>query len=170
MHAHAEAHAHTHTCTCAYMCTHALAHTHKHTRTHTQTHTHTDIRIQGLFLGKVWVFVQHTYKCFLSVLQEGLPSGAVVRSICQASWPLPTSTLDRKRTSKQVMFGELKVCSFFFRDMHGWMEMDVWVNVFAMPFLCAESGPWRKMSRAWPVVSVITTSSVTTCPSHQESA
>ena len=48
--------------------------------------------------------------------------------------------------------------------------MAVWVNVFPMPFLRADSGPWRKMSRAWPAMSVITTSSGTTCPSHQESA
>ena len=50
------------------------------------------------------------------------------------------------------------------------MGMDVWVNVFTMPFLCADSGPWRKMSRAWPAMSAITTSSGSTCPCHQESA
>ena len=50
------------------------------------------------------------------------------------------------------------------------MGMDVWVNVFKKPFLCADSGPWRKMSRAWPAMSAITTSSGSTCPSHQESA
>ena len=44
------------------------------------------------------------------------------------------------------------------------------MNVFRMPFLCADSGPWRTMSRAGPAMSAITTSSVTTCPSHQESA
>ena len=54
--------------------------------------------------------------------------------------------------------------------MHGWMGMDVWVKVFTMPFLCADSGPWRKMSRAWPPMSAIMTSSGSTCPSHQESA
>ena len=51
-----------------------------------------------------------------------------------------------------------------------WMGMDVWVNVFTMPFLCADSGPWWKMSRAWPAMSAITTSSGSTCPSRQESA
>ena len=61
----------------------------------------------------------------------------------------------------------LLVC---FRSVHGWMGMDVWVNVFTMPFLCADSGPWRKMSRAWPAMSAITTSSGSTCPSHQDSA
>ena len=38
-----------------------------------------------------------------------------------------------------------------------------------MPLLCADSGPWRKMSTALPPMSLIT-SSGTTCPSHQESA
>ena len=50
------------------------------------------------------------------------------------------------------------------------MGMAVWVNVFTMPFLRADSGPWSKMSRAWPAMSAITTSSSTKCPSHQESA
>ena len=44
------------------------------------------------------------------------------------------------------------------------------MNVFRMPFLCADSGPWRKMSRAGPPMSATTTSSGSTCPSHQESA
>ena len=70
-----------------------------------------------------------------------------------------------------VMFGELWVLLFvYFRSVQGWMGMDVWVNVFTMPFLCADSGPWRKMSRAWPAMSAIMTSSRSTCPSHQESA
>ena len=75
------------------------------------------------------------------------------------------------------MFGELSIlmllcCCFlpYFRSVHGCMGMDVWVNVFTMPFLCADSGPWRKMSSAWPAMSAITTSSGSTCPSHQESA
>ena len=50
------------------------------------------------------------------------------------------------------------------------MGMDVWVNVLTMPFLSADSKPWRTMSRAWPAMSAITTSSDSTCPSHQESA
>ena len=57
-----------------------------------------------------------------------------------------------------------------FSSVHGWMGMAVWVNVFPMPYLRADSGPWRKMSRAWPAMSAITTSSGSTCPSHQESA
>jgi len=43
------------------------------------------------------------------------------------------------------------------------------MNVFTMPLLCADSGPWSKMSRAWPPLYSKTTSD-TTCPSHQESA
>ena len=58
----------------------------------------------------------------------------------------------------------LRVC------MGEWEWMGEWMFVFRMPFLCAESGPWRKMSRAWPAMSAITTSSGSTCPSHQESA
>ena len=107
--------------------------------------------------------------------REGLGRGAVVRSMCQASWRSPTTTLDRKRTTQRkrhVWWVEgFPVCLFLcFRSVHGWMGMDVWVNVFTMSFLCADSGPWRKMSRAWPPVSAITTSSSSTCPSHQESA
>ena len=70
-----------------------------------------------------------------------------------------------------VLLGELRGLPFLcLRSVHGWMGMDVWVNVFTMPILCADSGPWRKMSRAWPAVSAIATSSGTTWPNHQESA
>ena len=50
-----------------------------------------------LLAGNVGVCVAHIYKCFLSVLSRrgGLRRGAVLRSICQASWPSPTNTLDR---------------------------------------------------------------------------
>ena len=44
------------------------------------------------------------------------------------------------------------------------------MNVFTVPFLSADSGPWRKMSRACPAMSAIMASSGTTCLSHQESA
>ena len=132
MHAHAEAHARA----CAHM--HSHIHTHKHRRTHTHTYTHTrththtnthtpthtDICIQGLFLGKVRVFVQHISKCFLSVLQEGLPCGAVVRSICQASWP---------RTSKQSQVWWVKGLHFIFIFlgvcMAGWEWMCEWMSL-----------------------------------------
>ena len=45
--------------------------------------------------------------------REVLRRGTVLRSICQASWPSPTTTLDRKRTSqtKGIVFGELSVFS-----------------------------------------------------------
>ena len=72
------------------------------------------------------------------------------------------------------MFGELSILLLlfvpFFRSVHGRVGMHVWVNVFIMPFLSADSGPWRRMSRAWPAMSAITTSSGSTCPNHQESA
>ena len=83
----------------------------------------------------------------------------------------PPHWTGRGQLKEDVMFGQLKVSLLVcFRSVHGWMGMDVWVNVFTMPFLCADSGPWRKMSRAWPAMSAITTSSGSTCPSHQESA
>ena len=44
------------------------------------------------------------------------------------------------------------------------------MNVFRMPFLCADSGTWRKMSRARPGMSAITTLSGSTRSNHQESA
>ena len=31
---------------------------------------------------------------------------------------------------------------------------------------CAQTGLWRTMSRAWPAMSAIVTSSSSTCPSH----
>ena len=77
----------------------------------------------------------------------------------------------RAQVKERIMFSKLRILLFvYFRSTHGWMGMDVWVNVFTMPCLCADSGPWRKMSRAWPPMSAITTSSDSTCPSHQESA
>ena len=77
----------------------------------------------------------------------------------------------RAQVKERIMFSKLRILLFVcFMSTHGWMGMDVWVNVFTMPFLFADSGPWRKMSRAWPTMSAITTSSDSTCPSHQESA
>ena len=109
--------------------------------------------------------------------KEGLRSWTVLRSRCRASWPSPTTTFDRRRTSKRKRhvrwvqhFVPVLLFLFLLRSVHGWMGMDVWVNVFTMLFLCADSGPWRKMSRAWPPLSAIMTSSGSTCPSHQESA
>ena len=67
--------------------------------------------------------------------------GAVLMSICQASWPSPTTTLDRKRTTKRRR--NLRCVEGFavcFRSVHRWMGMDVRVNVFPMPFLCVDSG------------------------------
>ena len=101
-------------------------------------------------------------------------------SVVEQSWgasanlpglrPAPHWT-GRAQLKERIMFSKLRILLFVcFRSTHGWMGMDVWVNVFTMPFLCADSEPWRKMSRAWPTMSAITTSSGSTCPSHQESA
>ena len=77
----------------------------------------------------------------------------------------------RGQLNERVMFGELWVLLFvYFRSVQRWMGMEVSANVLTMPFLCADSGPWRKMSRAWPAMSAITTSSGSTCSGHQESA
>ncbi len=88
--------------------------------------------------------------------------------------PPPAHCTGRGPLNKGIMFGELSILLLlflrFFWSVHGCMGMDVWVNVFPMPFLCVDSGPWRKMSRAWPAMSAITTSSGSTCPSHQKSA
>ena len=61
---------------------------------------------RALLLRNVAVCGDHIYKCFLSVLwekpwREVLRRGAVLSSICEASWPSPTTTLDRKRTWKR---------------------------------------------------------------------
>ena len=105
--------------------------------------------------------------------REGVRRGAVLSSRCLASWPSPTTTtLDRKRTSKRrhhVWSVERFALSFsFLRSVHGCMWMDVWVDIFTMPFLCADYRPWRKMCSRWPPISAKTTSG-TTCPSHQDS-
>ena len=104
----------------------------------------------------------------------------------EQSWEASTKLPDRRppprwtgrgQGKEGIVFGKFRAflsfffSFFFFRSVHGVCNgMDVWMNVFTMPFLCADSGPWSKMSRAWPPMSAITTSSGTTCPSHQESA
>ena len=106
-----------------------------------------------------------------SVLGQGVRRGAGAK--LPENRP-PAHGTGRGPVNKGIMFGELSILLLlflrFFRSVRGCMGMDVWVNVFPMPFLCADSGPWRKMSRAWPAMSAITTSSGSTCPSHQESA
>ena len=83
----------------------------------------------------------------------------------------PAHWTGRWQLNEGVMFCELRVLLFVcFRSVHGCMGMDVWVNVFTLSFLCADSGPWRTMSMAWPPMSAMTTSSGSTCPSPQESA
>ena len=77
-------------------------------------------------------------------VEQSLGAGAKL----PGSRPLPPWTR-RKKLNVDIMFGELWVLFFVcFRSVHGWMGMDVRVNVSKKPFLCADSGPWRKMSRA----------------------
>ena len=132
--------------------------------------------IAGLCSIVCWTHLQ-MFSISTVLGEKAFDVGAVLSRICKASLPSPTTTLDRKRTSKpkhHVWWVEhFALLLFFFsflRSVHGCMGMDVWVNVFTMQFLCADSGPWRKMSRAWPPMSAIMTSSGSTCPSHQESA
>ena len=122
----------------------------------------------------MWKYVLNTPTnvfCQYCPRREGFRRGAVLRSICQACWPstAPHWT-GRAQVKERIMFSKLILLFVCFRCTHGWMGMDVLVNVFTMPFLCSDSGPWRKTSRAWPPMSAITTSSGSTCPSHQESA
>ena len=69
------------------------------------------------------------------------------------------------------MFGELTILLLlfvpFFRSVHGRVGMHVLVNVFIIPLLSADFGTWRRMSRASPAMSAITTSSGSMCPSQQ---
>ena len=83
----------------------------------------------------------------------------------------PTFWSGRGLLNERVTFSELTVLQFVFGVcMGGWEWMCECKFVFTMPFLSADSGPWRRMSRAWPAMSAITTSSGSTCSSHQESA
>ena len=130
---------------------------------------------KGIVVGKCWSLCwTHLQMFSVSTVLGGMAWDV------EQSWggcvklpggrPLPLWT-GRGQLSESVIFGELSVFLFVcFRSVHGWMGMDVWVNVFTMSFLCAASGPWRKMSRAWPPMFAITTSSGSKCPSHQESA
>ena len=82
--------------------------------------------------------------------REGLRHGAVLRRICNAPGRRPPPCwIGRGQINKGIMLGELRVLLFLcFRIVLDWMGMDVRVNVFAVPFLCADSVPWRKMSMA----------------------
>ena len=51
-----------------------------------------------------------------------------------------------------------------------WEWMCEWMYDFTMTVICADSGLWGKMSRAWPPMSAMKTSPRTTYQSHQESA
>ena len=85
----------------------------------------------------------------VSTVLGGLGRGAVLRSSCQASWPSPTTTLDNS-TKASCLVSCFCFCFVVvvFLSVRGCMGIDVRVNVFRMSFLRADSGPWRKMSRA----------------------
>ena len=62
----------------------------------------------------------------------------------------PPHWTGRGLLNEGVMSGELRVLLFVcFSSVHGWMGMDLWVNVLTMPFLCAVSGPWRNLESCW---------------------
>jgi len=70
----------------------------------------------------------------------------------------------QKQTNKQANKQQQQnlVCMGVWEWMCEWMSLQC--------HSCAQTAPWSKMSRAWPPLSAITTSSGSTCPSHQESA
>ena len=69
--------------------------------------------------------------CHCCPRREGVRRVAVLSSRCLASWPSPSTTVDRKRTSKRrhhVWSVERFALSFsfsFLRSVHGCMGMDV---------------------------------------------
>ena len=83
---------------------------------------------------KMLKFLLNTYTsvfCQYCPRREGLQRGGVLRIICGATWLSPTTTLDRKRTTKRRRHvwwveGLVFVC---FRSVHGWVGMNVWMNV-----------------------------------------
>ena len=110
----------------------------------------------GIFGGRCWNILLNSSTnvfCQYCPRREGLRRGAVMR--CQASWPPPTTKVDRKRTSKRrhhVWSVERFALCFslsFLMSVHGCVGMDVWRNVLTMPLLCADSGPWRNLESCW---------------------
>ena len=93
--------------------------------------------------------------------------GASAKLPCRRPPPLWTG---RGQLNQGVTFSELMVLLFVLGVcMGGWEWMCEWMFAFTMPFLCVDSGPWRRMSGAWPAMSAITTSSGSACPSHRVS-
>ena len=129
---------------------------------------------KAIVVGKCWNMCWTHVQMFSvgTVLGE---KASVVEQSWGASAKLPGRRppphwTGRAQVKERIMFSKLWILLFVcFRSTHGWMGMDVWVNVFPMPFLCVDSGPCRKMSSAWSPISAITTSSGTTCPSRQVS-
>ena len=127
---------------------------------------------RALLTGDVKIFVEHIYKCFLLVLlREGLPRETVWGASAKLSdrRPRPHWT-GRGPVNEGMIFGELSFFLAFFLFCFWGVCMGVWEWMCEWMSLECHSGPWRKMSRDWPPMSAITTSSISTCPSHQESA
>jgi len=91
----------------------------------------------GIFAGRCWS-ICWTHLRMFSVSTRRPPTW----SRCQASWPLPTTTLDRKKTTKRSRYvwwvEDLVLC---FRSVHGWIGMDVLVNVWGLRSICQASWP-----------------------------
>ena len=106
----------------------------------------------GIVPGQCWIMCWTHLQMFC--ISAVLRHGAVLRSICKAPGRRPPPRwIGRGQINKGIMLGELRVLLFLcFRIVLDWMGMDVWANVFAVPFLCA------------------ITSLGTMCPSHHESA
>ena len=138
---------------------------------------------KGIVVGKCWRMCWTHLQMFSVSTVLGEKASDVEKSWgagakLAESHPPPQWT-GRGQLNEGIMFDELRCVFhhfflffffFFLRSVHGWMGMDEWVNVFRMPFLWADSGPWRKMSRAWSPMSATTTSWDTTCPCHRASA
>ena len=115
-----------------------------------------------------WMVSNTSANCFFKycLRWEGLQSRQALRSRQQPSRMSPT-TLDSSRRGRgllaeYIMFGE-------WVWMGEWEWMCEWMYHFTMTIICADSGLWGKMWRAWPPVSVMKTSSGPVYHSHQES-
>ena len=88
-----------------------------------------------------WYLLNTSGSVFCQYCEKASDVWAVLSNICEAFWPSPTTTLDRKRTTKRrrhVWWVEsFGLC---FRSVHGWTGMNVWVNIFPMLFLCIDRG------------------------------
>ena len=137
---------------------------------------------KGIMFGELSDYIlcramlEYLLNTFTNVFCQNCPRRQDLLSGAGAKLPESRPTAHWTRigpVNEGIIFGELSILLLFlpfFRSVHGCVGMHVWVNVFIMAFLSADCGSWIRMSRAWPAMSAITTSSGSTCPSHQESA